>query len=294
LRRPIPLSERDVIWNMMFERLAAFRREHEHCRVPVHGADRRLGNWVSNQRQAEHHRQLPLERRYRLLSLGFEFVAGEAGREKMLAGLAAFKRHGHTQVPRHWNEPRGLGSWVARQRQLHNRGRLTPEHSHRLKELKFDFAPVDPRWNAHYARLIKFQKKHGHCNVPSGDRFGQWVYKQRRFYRAGKLTARQVRRLEAIGFHWVKPGPVTVVNAARWSHHLRALMKFKELHGHCQVPQTWKNRRGLGVWVANVRDRYRRGELSAERIRALENLGFVWRITPSSGSSQAPLRRVAA
>src|SRR5947207_1818584 len=105
----MPTPEQDAIWEMMFQRLAAFRREHGHCRVPIRGADRRLGNWVSNQRQAERYRQLPLERRYRLMSLGFEFVVDEAQWKKMLAGLVAFKlRHGHTQVPREWNEPRRL------------------------------------------------------------------------------------------------------------------------------------------------------------------------------------------
>ena len=276
----MPTPAQDAIWEMMFQRLAAFRREYGHCRVPVRGADRRLGSWVSNQRQAEHYRQLPIKRRNRLLSLGFEFVVDEAQWKKMLAGLVAFKQqHGHTQVPRSWNEPRRLGNWVAHQRSLHNRGRLLAEHFRALRKLRFDFAPVDPRWHVQYARLVKFRKKHGHCNVPSGSSaFAQWIRQQRRFWREGKLNARQVEQLEAIGFEWVKPGRASVVNDARWSRNMRALMKFKELHGHCRVPQTLKNRRGLGVWVAKVRDRYRRGELPADRIRALEELGFVWRI----------------
>lgn len=276
----MPTSAQDAIWEMMFQRLAAFRREHGHCRVPLRGVDRRLGNWVSNQRQVQLRGRLPTWRRKRLLSLGFEFVVNEADWQKMLAGLSAFKRqHGHTQVPRHWNMPPGLGVWVTYQRTLRNQRRLAAEHSRQLEKLGFDFAPIDPRWHAQYPRLVEFQKKHGHFNVPSGeDAFGQWVYKQRRFRRDGKLSVRQIQQLEAIGFEWVKPGRLAVVNDARWLRRVRALKKFKALHGHCRVPQEQKNRRGLGVWVANVRALYRRGELPADRVRALEELGFAWTI----------------
>jgi hypothetical protein len=248
--------------------------------VPVrYAADRRLGTWVTNQRQAELRGQLPAYRRSRLLSAGFEFAPYDAHWEKMLAGLAAFKRgYGHTVVPRAWNEPRGLGTWVAHQRHLHGCGRMGAEHLCRLEKLGFDFAPLDPRWGARYARLVKFQKKHGHCNVPSGDAFGQWVYKQRRGRREGKLNARQIQRLDAIGFEWVKPGPVTVADEAQWLRKMRELAAFKELHGHCRVPETRNHRRGLGVWVANLRYRYRRGEVPTDRVRDLEKLGFVWRI----------------
>ena len=275
----MPTPEQDAIWEMMFQRLAAFRREHGHCRVPLRGADRRLGNWVSNQRQVAVRKELLPERRKRLVSLGFEFVVNDARWERLLAALAAFKRqHGHTQVPRYYKETPGLGVWVTYQRYLHHCGRLPAKHFRLLEKLGFDFAPPDPRWSAHYARMVKFQRKYGHCNVPFGDAFGQWVYKQRRFWREGKLSARQIERLEAIGFQWVKPGRLAVVNHARWSRSVRALMTFKEIHGHCRVPQKQKNRRGLGVWVANVRALYRRGELPADRVRALEELGFVWTI----------------
>jgi Helicase associated domain len=85
--------------------------------------------------------------------------------------------------------------------------------------------------------------------------------------------------LNAIGFEWIKPGRAAEVNDAHWSRPMRALQDFKKPHGHCRVPQTLGGRRGLGVWVANLRADYRRGELPAERIRILEELGFVWKIT---------------
>jgi hypothetical protein len=276
----MPTPRQDAAWMKMFRELAAFQRRYGHCRVPLRGANRRLGNWVSNQRQARARGETPFQRRKMLLSLGFEFVVDEANWQKMLAGLIAFRRrYGHTQVPRHWDEPPGLGTWVTYQRSLGKSGRLAAERARRLEKLGFDFAPIDPRWHVHYARLAEYQEKHGHCNVPNnGDAFGQWVFKQRQFWRKGRLDARQIRQLNAIGFEWIKPGRAAEVNDAIWARNMRALKSFKKRHGHCRVPQLSGGRRGLGVWVANLRAGYWRGELPAERIRALEKLGFVWKM----------------
>lgn len=264
----------------MFKRLQAFRRKHGHCRVPTrYAANRRFGNWVSMQRQQALRGTLSGTRRQRLLALGVAFKPLETHWDKMLAGLASFKRrHGHTLVPRYWNEPRGLGGWVARQRHLNNIGRLAAARARRLEAVGFDFGPVDPRWNAQYARLVKFQKKHGHCNVRSGDAFGQWVYMQRKHRRRGELDGGRIQRLDAIGFEWVKPGPVGIFNAARWQRRMEELKVFKQKHGHCRVPDQRRKRNRLGLWVMNLRADYRRGEVPPDRIRVLNKLGFVWRI----------------
>jgi hypothetical protein len=264
---------------MMFERLQSFRREHGHGRVPTHyAADRRLGNWLSLQRQWAVRGTLAGTRRQRLLALGVVFKPLATHWDNMLAGLDAFQwQHAHTRVPRKWNEPRGLGGWVALQRYLQGCGRLSATRVRCLKQRGFDFGSADPRWHVQYARLVTFQKEHGHCNVRSGDAFGQWVYKQRKFRRQGKLDGEKIQRLDAIGFEWVKPGHVTDFIEARWARNVGALAAFKKKHGHCRVPDKHNRiRRGLGVWVANVRKDYHDGRLTPERIATLESLGFVW------------------
>ena len=275
-KKPTPAQA--ALWEKRFRQLAAFRRRHGHCRVPVHYApDRSFGNWVSQQRQSALRGRLLASRRRRLLALGVELMPLVVQWNKMAAGLAAFKRHhGHTLVPRQWNKPRGLGCWVACQRHLHNTGRLKAGRVRQLTRLGFDFAPEDPRWDAQFARLVKFQKKHGHCNVPSGDDFGQWVYMQRKRRRQGELDPGKIQRLDAISFEWVKPGQVGTFNAARWRHRVQELKAFKRKHGHCQVSQSQRNRHGLGVWVGNLRADYRKGQLPSDRIRELDALGFAW------------------
>jgi len=267
-----------AIWEARFDRLAAFRKRHGHCRVPVHySRDPKLGFWLSNQRQSEARGILWVDRRRRLLALGVVFDVWAAQWEEMYAALAAFQRqHGHALVPREWKAPRGLGAWVNRQRLEYHRGLLAAERVRRLNKIGFDWNPSDPRWPEIYARLEAFRKTHGHCNVPSGTALGQWVYKQREFRRLRKLDAEQIQRLDAIGFDWVKPFRLGDELEARWRQKVRELEVFKKKHGHCQVPQKDRARYGLGVWVANVRASYHNGDLRPDRARELKRLGFAW------------------
>ena len=127
----------------MRARLAEFKAEHGHCRVPRNNpADPKLGNWVGNQRRCKKRHAsdpspiLAAERVAKLEALGFEWsvpIGGgvhkdEAGWEAMRARLAAFNaEHGHCRVS---DEHRQLGRWVASQRKYRKRldaGRPSPE-----------------------------------------------------------------------------------------------------------------------------------------------------------------------
>ena len=45
-------SHDEVVWEAMLAKLAAFKAEHGHCRVPCkHPPDPKLGRWVASQRK---------------------------------------------------------------------------------------------------------------------------------------------------------------------------------------------------------------------------------------------------
>ena len=54
-----------------------------------------------------------------------------------------------------------------------------------------------------------------------------------------------------------------------------ALVAYKQMHGDCKVPARWPENPQLSTWVHEQRKRWRRGKLSQERIRKLEQVGFV-------------------
>jgi len=62
----------------------------------------------------------------------------------------------------------------------------------------------------------------------------------------------------------------------RWEYQFLELVRFKEEHGHCEVPR----KHPLGYWVSNQRQRKRIGALAKDRIERLDKVGFVWFVRP--------------
>jgi hypothetical protein len=68
----------------------------------------------------------------------------------------------------------------------------------------------------------------------------------------------------------------------QWADKFQDLVKFKDAHGHCQVPHNWEGNSSLAHWVNNQRYQYKlrieseHSSLTSEREEALERLGFVW------------------
>lgn len=66
----------------------------------------------------------------------------------------------------------------------------------------------------------------------------------------------------------------------KWNTKFEELRAFKEVHGHCEVPQRYKHNKSLGKWIGYQRNLYDKKEkrLTKERINALESIGFRWRL----------------
>ncbi|MBK1877594.1 helicase associated domain-containing protein [Pelagicoccus mobilis] len=91
--------------------------------------------------------------------------------------------------------------------------------------------------------------------------------------------------LDEIGFEWeIKP------STRSWDEMFEALRTFKEEHGHCNVPQNWKEDKQLGKWVNHRRGDYKLGKLTDDMIHKLESIGFVWNTRPNykRGPSKHP------
>ena len=216
----------------------------------------------------------------------------------MLYELMVFKiREGHCRVPVE-NAP--LGPWVALLRRCYNerkRGHRTSylnrERIEILNSLNFTWSLLqcsnDRRWETNYRLLLEYKEKNGDCIVPQSTPLGKWVQMQREQHKerllkdAGHPTKRPVitdermAKLNAIGFTWRVVGQI-----AGWDKRYEELVQYKQLHGHCNVPQGWKQNVPLGRWVMKQRVQYhkkRRGQKSQmhdDRIQKLEALGFAW------------------
>lgn len=149
--------------------------------------------------------------------------------DEMYKELVVFcRQQGHCRVPANWKKNPQLGRWVAMQRYRRKLGEVTARQVERLDKLGFVWSPTDRMWNAMFERLLKFQKKQGHCDVPSqwgrDLNLANWVANQRHRHKMGTLAPDRIKRLNTIGFAWsvygkskarkTKAGRVPVVEAA--------------------------------------------------------------------------------
>ena len=129
------------------------------------------------------------------------------------------------------------------------------------------------QWNARYRELEAFKAEHGHCSVPQKlGTLGGWVNSQRTARNSGTLTEERVRKLDDIGFNWgtARGRRGTPMS---WDDRLAELITYKTEHGHCNIPQSLGS---LGKWVDNQRHQKRKGKLSDERVRKLNDIEFQW------------------
>ncbi len=263
----------DTAWEKNFSALVQYQQQHGHCNVPqVWPENPALGTWVSHQRKKKG--RLSVTQQQRLEALGLVWDLREAQWEEQFAALVQFKvQHGHCNVPRRGSENRVLRTWIGNQRINRRKGLLPEERQWRLEALGLVWDPFEAACEEQFSALVRFKAQHGHCNVPQrwseNPILGNWVATQREMQRQGGLPKERQRRLEALGLVW---NP----REAQWEEQFAALVQFKAQYGHCSVPQSWPERRGLGSWVIRQRGEKKAGRLSQGQQLRLEAHGFEW------------------
>ena len=100
---------------------------------------------------------------------------------------------------------------------------------------------------------------------------GKWVKKQRALNRENKLLPEQKKALDDLCFVWEINKPM--ING------LEIYKRYVEETGNFQVPNLLVfDDFKLGRWVGKQRMKYSNGELLADRIRILDELGFIWNV----------------
>ncbi|MCZ6840535.1 MAG: helicase associated domain-containing protein [Alphaproteobacteria bacterium] len=260
-----------ALWEKRFSELVRFKEEHGHCNVPRGWSENpELGSWAGTQRAFYSRGKLSPDKAERLGALEFEWDPNAAIWEKRFSELVRFnEEHDHCNVPNKWSENPELGRWVTTQRSNYKRDQLSPDKAERLEALGFEWDLFAALWEERFSELVRFKEEHGHCNVPArwveNPELSTWVTAQRS--RRGKLSPDRVERLEALGFEWDP-------SSASWEKRFSELVRFKEEHGHCDVPARWGENPELGNWVHTQRRAAKNGQLIEERRRRLEEIGF--------------------
>ena len=135
-------------WEVMFQSLLEFKKNHQHFRVPRQRPDNLgLANWIVNQRRLYKRQALPTDRIKRLNKIRFPWVPAKSGKkigefetkqkwEAFWKRLQLFKaRYAHCDVPRYWHRDPTLGHWLEKQRRLNAKSKLGLDKKQRLDEL---------------------------------------------------------------------------------------------------------------------------------------------------------------
>ena len=154
------------------------------------------------------------------------------------------------------------------------------------------------KWDAHFANLVIYNAKYGHCNVPyCNSGLGNWVGYQRRQYKLyleeqkSFICPQRIQQLELLQFPWKSPRSRQKPGAKRrkphapfvdWETRFQQLCEYRQQNGDCLVPQKYLKNPPLGKWVHKQRCNQRVSlksdttKLSKERIALLDSIDFVW------------------
>lgn len=179
-----------------------------------------------------------------------------------------------------------LGLWLQRQRSVRKgktEGVLTESQIARLDHLGMVWDVADSAWEKYCLAAEQYAREHHSLDVPKkyvteeGLGLGAWITTQRQVRkgtRPGNLSQEKIERLERLGMCWED------AQDRRWAEGYRRLAQYRQERGDVDIPCRYVAEDGyaLGSWL--YRQRRQRKELTAERVRLLEELGVVWE-TPS-------------
>ncbi|MFK5923321.1 MAG: Helicase associated domain protein [Verrucomicrobiota bacterium] len=267
------IDERLGSWEIQFQELVSYKEEYGDCLVPGSWENKQLANWVVNQRTIKKKEKLDGDRIKRLDELGFAWDTIELAWEIRFKELVDYKEgYGDCLVPHFWKENQQLGKWVAKQRVTRKIGKLDGDKIKQLDELGFEWDLLQQAWEIRFQELVSYKEQNGDCLVPhfwkENQQLGKWVAKQRAKRKTGKLDDDRIKRLNEISFAWdgIKE---------YWEQLFQELAAYKGEYGDCLVLKGWKNKQ-LASWVNRLRDFNKRGKLDGDKIKRLDELGFVW------------------
>ena len=224
---------------------------------------------------------------------------------EMYAQLCAYKEaHGDCLVPTEKSEYSKLATWIYQQQKEYrkfkegkgNSSKLTADHVVKLNDIGFAFERREKflSWEERLEQLRQFKAQHGHLKVPTQHpELGQFTSKMRRECREFtdgkpdmKISADTMRKriadLTELGFVFQAGKRLNLPPKhlqKTWDQRFEELLQYKEVHGHCVVPQSTP---GLGEWVHRQRKDYKAlradkpTRMTAARAIKLQDVGFVF------------------
>jgi len=244
-----------------------------------------LGIWQSNHKCRYKKGKLPPDRTKRLEDINFIWDILDEKFEKGFKETVLYKeKTGNPNAPKSCKTSEGypLGIWQTNQRNNYRKGRLSPDKIKRLDEIGFKGYILDEQFEKGFQETFLYNERTGNPNAPQsyitpeGYPLGIWQNSQRGNYKRGKLFPARIKYLGDIGFKWKLQEKKS---DEQFEKGFKETVLYKEKTANPNAPTTYKTNEGyqLGYWQTTQRGNYKKGKLSPDRIKRLEDIGFKWR-----------------
>ena len=202
------------------------------------------------------------------LSASWEFMFDEAS--------AYFKRYGDLLPGNDYVTENGmkLGKWLVTQRiNYRNGSRISQARIEKLNSIGMDWRTLHERqWDEGYELARAYFERHGSLETGAEmlPKLSNWLTKQRQRQRENEMPYEQFEKLSEIGMIWEFEDT--------WEQKFELAKKYYEENGNLDIPAAYVTEDGmaLGAWLRGVKNQYKSGILSAERIEKLESIGVEW------------------
>lgn len=202
----------DRVWENGFIEAKNYSEEYGNLSVPKNyrsNTDFPLGIWIQRQRSLYKNNKISEDRIKRLTDIGMNWNP-DNWESRFNLVKQYYEEHGNINISQKeviqgiW-----LGKWIVSQKKAMQEGKLTSEQIEMLKTLPMEeVGRKDNRWWSMYEEAKKYYLKFGNLNVPmdyitsSGKKLSDWIIRQRRNYKLGKMPLEHKEKLDDIGFVW--------------------------------------------------------------------------------------------
>ena len=162
-----------------------------------------LGKWLNLKRRQYANGRLSKESSEALEKLGMVWKPTDDKWDKMFAEAQSYySMHGDLDVP---VTEKKLYSWLGKQRIAKENGKLTAEQIKRLNSIGMIWDKTEYNWLQCFNALKSYFALHSTTQLPyryideNGLQLFEWLTRQKRRYRQGKLPMRQTEQLRSIG-----------------------------------------------------------------------------------------------
>ena len=271
----------DLNWIKHYQAAKQYYEEYGNLEVPSKYVTKEgvsLGRWISSVRRwynsGVHQKYLKSSRIKQLEDIGMIWNALDNFWEQSFKLAQEYhQKYGNLDIPTNYITKEGthLGSWISRQRLLHQSNALTDEQINKLNSIGMDWMDrVDRIWENGFLEAKKYFELYGHLNVPvkyvtdNNFSLGGWVQRQRTLYKNNKMTDDRIKRLTDIGMNW---------NPDNWEFRFNLAKQYYEEHGNINISQkeviqgVW-----LGKWIVFQKKAMKDGKLTHKQIEMLKTL----------------------